>query len=159
MTPAINFLKKHKVLFKVHEYQLIQPTANYGQDVADALGVCHQRLFKTLVVSLNNDAKKLAVCIVPVAGTLNLKLAAKALKAKKVEMADPIIAERVTGYVVGGISPFGQKRALPTVIDEQATAVETLYASAGKRGLQVEVTPSDLITTLNATAASITSVE
>jgi len=110
-------------------------------------------------VSLNNDAKKLAVCIVPVAGTLNLKLAAKALKAKKVEMADPIIAERVTGYVVGGISPFGQKRALPTVIDEQATAVETLYASAGKRGLQVEVTPSDLITTLNATAASITSVE
>jgi len=159
MTPAINFLKCHKVPFKTHEYNLSQPSDNYGQDVADALNVSHQRLFKTLVVSLNNDAKKLAVCIVPVAGTLNLKLAAKALKAKKVEMADPIIAERVTGYVVGGISPFGQKRALPTVIDEQATAVETLYASAGKRGLQVEVTPSDLITTLNATAASITSVE
>lgn len=156
MTPAINFLTKHNIPFTVHEYELTKEPENYGQEVANMLGVGHDRLFKTLLVAMNGQAKDLAVCIVPVANTLNLKLAAKALKVKKVEMADPSIAEKTTGYVVGGISPFGQKKRLKVVVDSRVLAHKTIYASAGRRGLQIEVAPSSLVSSLSATVTDLT---
>jgi Cys-tRNA(Pro)/Cys-tRNA(Cys) deacylase len=150
VTPAINFLKKHNITFTPHEYSMELGGGNYGQDVADALGVEHHRLFKTLLVSLNQEPKNLAVCIIPVSKTLNLKQAAKAFKAKKAEMANPDIAQKTTGYVVGGISPFGQKKRLPTALDASALDFNTVYTSGGKRGLQIEFSPSDLVSSLNA---------
>lgn len=155
MTPAILFLKKQKIPHKVHEYHLTKPGENYGQDVADELGVAHSRVFKTLMVSLDGDPKKLGVCIVPVAGTLNLKAAAKAHGAKKALMADPHIAEKTTGYVVGGISPFGQKKRLPTVLDESALTFETIFTSGGKRTLEIEFEPQALLAALKASTAAI----
>jgi Cys-tRNA(Pro)/Cys-tRNA(Cys) deacylase len=113
MTPAIIFLKKAKIPFHLHKYEVdIDQVDNYGQAVADQLNVSHHRLFKTLLVSLNGDDKHLAVCIVPVSETLNLKKAAKAHGAKSATMAKPELAQRATGYVIGGISPFGQKNSI-----------------------------------------------
>ena len=148
MTPAVNYLKDHKIGHTLHHYNLTATTDNYGQDVADALGVSHHRLFKTLMICLNGDQRALAVCIIPVSATLNLKAAANALGAKKAQMADPTIAEKTTGYVVGGISPFGQKKRLPMVIDDSALNFEQIFTSAGKRGLQIEFAPADLIRAL-----------
>ena len=150
MTPAIDYLRAHKIPFTVHEYQLKHSSDNYGQDVADALVVPHNRLFKTLLIALNGNPKTLAACLVPVAGSLNLKLAAKALGAKRAELADVAQAEKSSGYVVGGISPFGQKKALPTVLDASAVLLTSLYASAGRRGLQIEVAPARLAEALGA---------
>jgi len=155
MTPAIDYLRHHKIPFTLHEYQLEHSSDNYGQDVADALGVPHHRLFKTLLIALNGNPKTLAACLVPVAGSLNLKLAAKALGAKKAEMADIASAEKSSGYVVGGISPFGQKRPLPTVLDSAALALSTLFASGGRRGFQVEIEPTHLVRALGAIIADI----
>jgi Cys-tRNA(Pro)/Cys-tRNA(Cys) deacylase len=150
MTPAIDYLRAHKIPFTVHEYQLKHSSDNYGQDVADALGLPHSRLFKTLLIELNGNPKTLAACLVPVAGSLNLKLAAKALGAKKAALADVAHAEKSSGYVVGGISPFGQKKPLPTVLDITAMHLTSLFASAGRRGLQVEVAPAHLAQALGA---------
>ena len=149
MTPAVTYLEKQNIPFKLHEYRLDGTPGNYGQAVADALNVGHERLFKTLMVSLNGEAKQLAVCIIPVATTLNLKAAAGALNVKKIQMADPIIAEKTTGYVVGGISPFGQKKRLTMILDNSALNFDTIFASAGKRGLQIEFAPSHLLTALS----------
>lgn len=156
MTPAVVYLKKQNISYTLHEYHVDASSQNYGQDAADALGVEYGRVFKTLLVSLNGEPKNLAVCIVPVSSTLNLKAAAKAHGAKKAQMADPALAEKTTGYVVGGISPFGQKRALSTAIDDSALQYETIYTSGGKRGLEIEFAADDLLRALRAKSAPLT---
>lgn len=142
MTPAINLAQKSGITFVVHEYQHDPTAESYGEEAALKLGLDPARVFKTLVVSLGG--KKLAVAVVPVARKLDLKLMAKVLGVKKVEMADKGDVERVTGYVVGGVSPLGQKKPLPTVLDESACAFETIFVSAGRRGLEIELSAADL---------------
>ncbi len=144
MTPAINTLKKAKVAFTLHRYEHSHSHASksYGEEAALKLNVSNARVFKTLMVSLDNN--ELAVSVVPVSGQLNLKAFAKSMGSKKVSMADPKKAERSTGYILGGISPLGQKKELKTVIDGSALDFETIYVSAGKRGLQIELSAKDL---------------
>jgi Cys-tRNA(Pro)/Cys-tRNA(Cys) deacylase len=152
MTPAIKAAEKAKIVFDVHQYEHDPNTAAYGEEAAKALGVTAERVFKTLVVS---DSKALAVAIVPVASRLNLKACASALKTKRVNMAEPRDAERVTGYVVGGISPLGQKQRLRTVLDESALTFSTVFVSAGRRGLEIELAPGDLSKLTTATVSSV----
>jgi len=142
MTPAINLAKKKKIDFHIHQYDHDPKTDSYGEEAADKLGLSLERVFKTLVIS--TDQNQLIVCIVPVSGMLDLKQAAKAIKAKKAGMADAKKVQSTTGYVLGGVSPLGQKKALPTLIDETAQSFETIFVSAGKRGLEIELSPSDL---------------
>lgn len=141
-TRALEFLARSGVTFRVHHYELNTSEATYGQAVAATMGVGPEQVFKTLVAVVDGSAM---VAIVPVNVLLSLKSLAKAAEGKKALMADPADAERWTGYVVGGISPFGQKRNLPTFLDMSAESVDTIYVSAGQRGLQVELTPSDVI--------------
>lgn len=142
MTPAINAAKQAKVPFNIHEYAHDPKAPSYGEEAAVKLGLPLERVFKTLVVSL--DGKELAVAVVPVSGLLDMKHCAAALGGKKCDMAERKDAERSTGYVLGGISPLGQKKRLRTVIDESAQGFETLFVSAGRRGLEIELTPKDL---------------
>lgn len=151
-TPATVAAAKAGIGFTVHAYTIARDTANYGQAVADALGVAHDRLFKTLMTDVDGT---LTVAVVPVSSTLDLKGLAAAVGGRKARMADPAVAERVTGYVVGGISPLGQRRRLPTVIDSSATTLSTMFVSAGRRGSQIELAPADLITLTSATTAVI----
>lgn len=144
MTPAINAAKKAAIDFTIHEYSHDPGAESYGLEAAEALGVDSARVFKTLLVMLNGDSKRLAVGLVPVACQLDLKAVASAHGAKKAEMAKPADAERATGYVVGGISPLGQKKRLPTAIDASAEGFTTLFVSAGRRGLEIELAPHDL---------------
>lgn len=155
MTPAINTAKKAKVKYNVHEYTHDPKAESYGEEAAEAIGVAAERVFKTLLVAINGDNKKLAVGVVPVSGQLDLKAMAAALKAKKLTMANPQDAERATGYVVGGISPLGQKKRLPMVLDSSAESFETIYMSAGRRGLEIEMSAADLQTLTGAVIASI----
>ncbi|HDY7790780.1 TPA: Cys-tRNA(Pro) deacylase [Vibrio vulnificus] len=145
MTPAINLAKKKKVPHTIHEYQHDPRAASYGLEAAEVLGQDPKKVFKTLLFCLNCEAKNLAVAIIPVDQKLNLKLAAKAANGKKADMADPEIAQKTTGYVVGGISPLGQKKALPTFLHISAEQQETICVSAGKRGLEIELAPKDLL--------------
>ena len=124
----------------------------YGLEASDALGVPPERVFKTLVAEVDGA---LTVGVVPVAGQLDLKALAAAVGGKRAEMADPALAERKTGYVVGGISPIGQKTALPTVLDETAELWDTVYVSGGRRGFDIELAPADLVTVTNAIVADI----
>ncbi|MGO2008450.1 Cys-tRNA(Pro) deacylase [Vreelandella alkaliphila] len=142
MTPAINSAKHAGIAFQIHEYQHDAAAQSYGLEAAEKLGVAAQQVFKTLVVTL--DGKQLAVGIVPVTSQLGLKQIAKAAGAKKASMAAPGDVERTTGYVLGGVSPLGQKKRLPTFIDDSAQAFSTLYVSAGRRGLEIELAPNDL---------------
>ncbi|OEF27426.1 Cys-tRNA(Pro) deacylase [Vibrio rumoiensis] len=144
MTPAINLAKKKKIVHTVHQYKHDPNAASYGLEAAEALGQDPSTVFKTLLFCLNGEAKNLAVAIIPVEMKLNLKAAAKAAGAKKAEMADPDIAQKTTGYVVGGISPIGQKKALPTFIHQSAQSLSVMCVSAGKRGLEIELAPQDL---------------
>lgn len=144
MTPAINLAKKKKVAHTIHQYEHDPSHTSYGLEAAEALGQDPATVFKTLLFCLNGEEKNLAVAVIPVAQKLNLKLAAKAAKAKKAEMANPDIAQKTTGYVVGGISPLGQKKLLPTFIHISAQGLPTICVSAGKRGLEIELAPSDL---------------
>ena len=143
MTPAINAAKKAGILHHIHEYTHDPAAESYGLEAAEKLGVSADRVFKTLIAEL--DDGRLAVGIVPVATSLNLKSLAAAAGAKRAEMADMGKAERTTGYVAGGISPIGQKKRLPTVLDESASLHATIYVSAGRRGLEIEIAPEDLL--------------
>jgi len=142
MTPAINLARKHKINHKVHEYAHDASSASYGLEAAEKLGLPEQRVFKTLVVNVDN--KSLVVGIVPVSSMLSMKQIAKAAGGKKAIMADKSDVERSTGYVLGGVSPLGQKKRLKTVIDSSAENFDTIYVSAGRRGLEIELSPQDL---------------
>jgi Cys-tRNA(Pro)/Cys-tRNA(Cys) deacylase len=142
MTPAINLAKQRKISHQVHEYVHDPAAESYGLEAAEKMGVAEARVFKTLVVSL--DDGKLAVGIVPVSSMLSMKLIAKAAGAKKAAMADKMLVERSTGYVLGGVSPLGQKKRLPTFIDDSAQGFATIFVSAGRRGLEIELAPNDL---------------
>ncbi len=155
MTPAINAAKKAKVAYQVHEYEHDPSAESYGEEAAVALGLDPAQVFKTLLVAINGDNKKLAVGVVPVSGQLDLKAMAAALKAKKVVMANPQDAERATGYVVGGISPLGQKKRLPLVLDSSAESYATICMSAGRRGLEIEMAAADLLKLTSGTLAAI----
>jgi Cys-tRNA(Pro)/Cys-tRNA(Cys) deacylase len=151
-TPATVALSKAKVEFTSHAYDHDPAAKSYGLEAAEALGLAPEQVFKTLLVEVDG---KLTVGVVPVGKQLDLKAIAAAAGGKKAVMADPAAAERTTGYVVGGISPIGQKRALPTVIDATATDHDTVYVSGGRRGLDIGLAPKDLITITNARTAPI----
>lgn len=153
MTPAIESAKKARIAFATHAYTHDESAASYGLEAAEKLGVAPELIFKTLVVLL--DGKHLAVGIVPVTAQLGLKQIARAAKAKKAAMATPAEVERATGYVLGGVSPLGQKKRLPTFIDASAEALEQIYVSAGKRGLEIALAPADLAALTAATFVPI----
>jgi Cys-tRNA(Pro)/Cys-tRNA(Cys) deacylase len=155
MTPAIRTAEKAKIVFTVHEYGHNPNADSYGQEAAAALRIDEARVFKTLLVSLQGSNAPLAVGVVPVGYQLDLKAIASAASAKRASMADPRQAERVTGYVVGGISPLGQKKRLPTYIDESVAEFATVFVSAGRRGLEIELEPQDLQALCHATLARI----
>lgn len=142
MTPGINAVKKSKIAHKVHKYDHDPSAESYGGEAAEKLGVPEERVFKTLVVGL--DSGELVVGVVPVSSMLNMKRIAKAAGAKKAAMADKTAVQRSTGYVLGGVSPLGQKKRLKTVIDASAKRFPTIYVSAGRRGLEIELAPEDL---------------
>lgn len=145
MTPAINCAKRAKIVYRIHSYTHQPGTQSYGEEAADALGISSQQVFKTLLVSLDGNPKQLAVGVVPVSGSLDLKAMGSLLGSKKVAMADPLEAQRASGYLLGGISPLGQKKRLPLILDQSAQALSTLFVSAGKRGLEIELSPADLL--------------
>lgn len=151
-TPATVALTAAGTEFTVHAYDHDPASASYGEEAAEALGVSPDRVFKTLVADVDG---RLTVAVVPVAGSLDLKALAAAAGGKRATMADPAAAERTTGYVRGGISPLGQRKRLPTVLDASARSHSTICVSAGRRGLEVELSPTDLATLTNAVFAPI----
>ena len=157
MTPAVTAAKKAGVHFVLHRYDHDPAAEAYGNEAAEKLGVAEARVFKTLIASVSLEHRDtLAVGIVPVSGLLDLKALAAALGGKKAAMADAAEAQRATGYVLGGISPLGQKRRLPTVLDRSAETFDTIYVSAGRRGLQIELAAADLARLTAAMLADIT---
>ncbi|MGN6608857.1 MAG: Cys-tRNA(Pro) deacylase [Jatrophihabitans sp.] len=151
-TPATNLLTKAKVAFTLHPYEHDPRAETFGDEAAAALGVEPTRIFKTLIATVDG---RLVCGVVPVAARLDLKALAAAAGGKKAAMADPAAAARATGYVVGGISPLGHRSRLPVVVDSSALGFATVYVSAGKRGLQMELAPSDLVRMAGATTAPI----
>ncbi|MCH0539922.1 Cys-tRNA(Pro) deacylase [Streptomyces sp. MUM 203J] len=151
-TPATVALTAAGTPFTVHTYAHDPASASYGEEAAEALGVSPDRVFKTLVADVDGT---LTVAVVPVAGHLDLKALAAAVGGKRAAMADPAAAERTTGYVRGGISPLGQRKRLPTVLDASASHHETICVSAGRRGVEVEVSPRDLAALTGAVLAEI----
>jgi Cys-tRNA(Pro)/Cys-tRNA(Cys) deacylase len=153
MTPALDLLKKVRAEHRIHSYEHDPKAASYGLEAAEKLGLAPAQVFKTLLAS--TEKGELLVAVVPVVGTLDLKALANAAKAKKAEMADPAAAQRSTGYLLGGISPLGQKKRLRTFIDQSAEAFATIYVSAGRRGLEVELSPAVLAEHTNAIFAPV----
>jgi Cys-tRNA(Pro)/Cys-tRNA(Cys) deacylase len=151
-TPATTLLTGEKVAHTLHPYQVSPEAPNYGALVAEALGVPPERLFKTLIAEVDGA---LVVAVVPVTGDLDLKALAHAAGGKRATLADRAAAERSSGYVRGGISPLGQRRRLPTVIDDSVGQLDLMYVSAGRRGLQVSLAPAGLIRLTGATVARI----
>ena len=154
-TPATALLTKQKVAFTLHPYTHDPRAEGFGDEAAAALGIDPSRIFKTLIASVDG---RLVCAVVPVAGRLDLKALAAAVGGKRGEMADPAAAARATGYVVGGISPLGHRTRITVVVDESATRFGTMYVSAGKRGLQVELAPDDLVRVAAAQVAAIAAV-
>lgn len=152
MTPAVVALRAAGVAFTAHEYHHDPRSASFGLEAAEELGLDPDRVYKTLMASVDG---RLAVAVVPVSGKLDLKALARALDGSKASMADVRDAERATGYVAGGISPFGQKKAHPTVVDESVELWETVYVSGGRRGLDVEIAPADLVEVTGAIVADV----
>jgi Cys-tRNA(Pro)/Cys-tRNA(Cys) deacylase len=152
-TTATIALERAKIPFALHEYTHDPRADSFGLEASAALGVPPERLFKTLVATVDGGA--LAVGVVPVNRHLDLKALAAAVGGKKAIMAEAAVAERATGYVVGGISPVGQKRRLPIVIDASALEFTAMFCSAGRRGLQMEIAPADLIKATGAKVAGI----
>ena len=151
-TPATVALARAGVEHTVHTYEHDPAAASYGLEAAEAMGIDPGRVFKTLLASVDG---RLVVGVVPVSGQLDLKAVAAAAGGKKAVMAEPADAERATGYVVGGISPLGQKRAHPTVVDESALGQTTVFVSGGRRGMEIELSPADLVAQTKATVALI----
>ena len=151
-TTATLALERAKVTFTLHEYAHDPRHDSYGLEASEALGVPPERVFKTLVAAVDGS---LAVGVVPVHRQLDLKALAAAAGGKKAVLAEVAAAERATGYVAGGISPVGQKRRLPVVIDASALALATMFCSAGRRGLEIEIAPADLVKAAGATVAPI----
>jgi Cys-tRNA(Pro)/Cys-tRNA(Cys) deacylase len=151
-TPATALLARRKVAHQVHEYAHDPRSGSYGTEATEVLGLPAERVFKTLVAEVDGQ---LMVGVVPVAGHLDLKALAAAAGGKKARMADVTAAERATGYVAGGISPLGHRKRLPVVVDSSATDFETIFCSAGRRGLEIELAPEDLIELAQATVAPI----
>lgn len=153
MTPAINCAKKKKIAYKVHQYSHDPRHDSYGMEAVEKLGVAEEKIFKTLVVQLDSGA--LTVAVIPVAAMLNLKLIAKAAGAKKATMADKNLVEKTTGYLLGGVSPLGQKKRLQTYIHLSAEELATMFVSGGRRGLDIELAPGDLASLTTATFVNI----
>jgi Cys-tRNA(Pro)/Cys-tRNA(Cys) deacylase len=151
-TPATVALKAAGIAFTEHAYDHDPANRNFGEEAATVLGLDPEQVFKTLMVDVDGH---LTVAIVPVTGKLDLGALAAAVHGKRAAMADPAVAERKTGYLVGGISPIGQKTALPTVLDETAELFDTVFVSGGRRGFDIELAPSGLITITGATVAAI----
>ncbi|MDQ0826294.1 Cys-tRNA(Pro)/Cys-tRNA(Cys) deacylase [Arthrobacter sp. B2I5] len=154
-TPATAALTAAGVPFVLHPYTHDPSAPSYGAEAAEALGIDPSRVFKTLMVDVEG---RLAVGIVPVSGSLDLKAMASALGAKRAAMADPAAAQRRTGYVLGGISPIGQRQPSPTVLDSTALGLDTILVSGGRRGLDIELAPADLARLTNAITAPISSL-
>ncbi len=153
-TPATVLLTAQKVAHDLHPYDVSPDAHNYGVLVAEALGVDPALLFKTLIADVDG---RLTVAVVPVTGDLDLKALAAAAGGKRATLADRAAAERSSGYVRGGISPLGQRKRLPTVIDDSALALDRMYVSAGRRGLQVSLAPADLVRLTAAVTAKVRS--
>jgi len=151
-TPATVALTSADVPYTIHAYEHDPAHPSYGEEAAEAMGVSPERVFKTLVADVDGA---LTVAVVPVAGQLDLKALASAVGGKRAAMADPALAERTTGYVRGGISPLGQRKKLPTVLDASASTHPTICISAGRRGLEVELSPEDLAKLTEAVVAPI----
>jgi len=151
-TRATELLARRGIPHTVHRYTHDPRHPSYGQEAAEALGVPPGRVFKTLVADVDGG---LVVAVVPVAGSLDLKALAAAAGGKKAAMADPAAAERATGYVTGGITSVGLRKRLPVVIDSSALAHDTVYCSAGQRGVEIELAPADLVAAAGATVAAI----
>jgi len=151
-TAATIALERAKIPFTLHEYAHDPRHGSYGLEASEALGIPPERMFKTLVAAVDGA---LAVGVVPVHRQLDLKALAAAVGGKKAAMAEVAAAERATGYVAGGISPVGQKRRLPVVVDSSALTLGTMFCSAGRRGLEIEIAPADLIRAVRATIAAI----
>lgn len=151
-TPAIALLNERTVPHTVHTYDHDPRRESYGEEAAAVLGVAAERVFKTLIAEVDG---RLAVGVVPVTGQLALKALAAALGGKKARMADTAVAQRATGYVLGGISPLGQRTRLPVVVDSSARRFDTVFCSGGRRGLEIELAPSDLVRLTDAIVAPI----
>uniref|UniRef100_UPI0040475D3A Cys-tRNA(Pro) deacylase n=1 Tax=Aliarcobacter sp. TaxID=2321116 RepID=UPI0040475D3A len=154
MTPAINLLKKNKCDFKIHKYDHDPACTDFGNEAVEKLGLDGKQVYKTLLVELT--PKELVVCVLPVSNQLSLKEVASAFDVKKAVMANKDEAQKVTGYLLGGISPLGQKKLLKTVLDESVKSFETIFISGGKRGLDIEVKPQDLEKLLKAKIKKVT---
>ena len=142
MTPAVNVLKKHRIPYTIHRYTHDPGSTAYGLEAAEKLELDPAQVFKTLVIEVDNCS--LAVAVIPVKKMLNMKFAARTFGAKKAQMADPKTVEKVTGYIMGGVSPLGQKKKLATAIDISATNFPTIFISGGRRGLDIQIDPQDL---------------
>jgi Cys-tRNA(Pro)/Cys-tRNA(Cys) deacylase len=153
VTPAVVTLEAAGIDYTIHEYQRGEDLRDFGREAAEALGLDHDQVFKTLVVVADDE---LIVAVVPVSCQLSMKRVAAAVGAKKAVMCDPARAERSSGYIVGGISPIGQRKILRTVIDESADLFDVVYVSAGRRGMDIGLAPADLARVLDAVVAPIT---
>lgn len=157
MTPAVALLKKQQQAFELHEYAHDPAAGSYGLEAAEKLGLDARRVFKTLVVQA--DTGELLVAMIPVCNSLSLKKLAAAAGVKKVAMADPALVSRSTGYVLGGVSPLGQKKRLRTFVDQSAASFASLYVSGGRRGLEIELAPAAFRQLLNVDFVSLMAVE